>query len=237
MNLILFHSKFSKHCQNFLSLLDNSNLQFPINLICIDNQNTRKQIRQSKNIEIDKVPCLLIIYPQNKIEKFEGNDAFFWLTNYINEKKKLQPPSIQQPQPLPPSSPPTQSQIQQPLPPSLTSSGGSSSSGFTSIDNINENIQENEIIDDSFLNDDNDDNDNMDLSLNMGNHNISPLDENEKLFQTMAESNGSNLSVVKKIEKTKRNSIFSAAMEMQKNREVEESSNQRKNPNQQKFLK
>jgi hypothetical protein len=67
-----------------------------VQLVCIDNKQTRKQILSSKAIEITKVPCLLIL-EDTTVEKYDGERAFQWVGEVF---KKLTEQS--QPPPPPP---------------------------------------------------------------------------------------------------------------------------------------
>ena len=113
---ILLYSKYSRSCLKLLDSVDelNSMMNTPtpmVQLVCIDNKETRKQILSSKSIEIKKVPCLLIV-DDTVVEKYDGKKAFEWVSEVIQKiNAKSQPP------PPPPSPPPkTIIQIKNPKP-------------------------------------------------------------------------------------------------------------------------
>lgn len=86
---ILLYSKYSKYSKEFISILEQSSTNivetFNIKLLCIDNENIRKKILNSKQIDIQTVPCLLIIYQDGGVEKYEDLKAFQWLENIIQQ--------------------------------------------------------------------------------------------------------------------------------------------------------
>ena len=79
----MLNSRYSQPCQNFLNILFDSDIDYKNLLkfvkINIDNKEIRKQILSSNNIDIKYVPCILIIYTNGSVEKYEGNDSFKWL--------------------------------------------------------------------------------------------------------------------------------------------------------------
>ena len=90
-NTILMYSKYSKYSNTFIELLESSNIDFVkvtgLNIICIDNENIRKRIIDSKNVQIQNVPCILIVYNDGGVEKYEGSDAFKWAEDIIIKNK------------------------------------------------------------------------------------------------------------------------------------------------------
>jgi hypothetical protein len=56
--------------------------------ICIDNKDIRKKILKSKTLLVKAVPCILILYPDGGVEKYEGGTAFRWVEEIINKKKQ-----------------------------------------------------------------------------------------------------------------------------------------------------
>ena len=116
---ILLISKYSIHCQKLHEFLDANNLinVLDLRLVCIDNENVRKRIKNSE-IEINNVPCLLSIVDNMKIEKFEGGDLNRWISfhfeQFLNQQRQNQPPP---PQNQPPQNQPPQ--MMQPPPPQM----------------------------------------------------------------------------------------------------------------------
>ena len=102
---ILLYSKYSRSCMRLLDIVEQLNGMTPtVQLVCIDNKETRKQILNYKSIEITKVPCLLILN-DTTVEKYDGERAFEWVSEVV---KKLNVQS----QPPPPPPPPPQTVIE-----------------------------------------------------------------------------------------------------------------------------
>lgn len=102
---ILLYSKHSSSCNKLLQALSNCPVDIynlvGINNLCIDSEQIRKQILESKNIIINSVPSILLIYPDSKIDKLEGQTVYNWIDNTV--EKFLPPPP---PPPPPPQLPP-----------------------------------------------------------------------------------------------------------------------------------
>lgn len=82
--LILLYSKYSPQCQQILQILNGSSIDY-IKPVCIDNVAIREQIVRSKRLNISTVPCILLVYTNNKIEKFEGKNVSSWLYTQISD--------------------------------------------------------------------------------------------------------------------------------------------------------
>jgi len=63
--------------------------------LCIDNEEIRKRIRYNNQIQVTSVPCLLIIFPDGGIEKYDGVHIFDWFERTIAQFTP--PPPIDQP--------------------------------------------------------------------------------------------------------------------------------------------
>ena len=109
---ILLYSKYSRSCMKILDNIEQLNSMMNnsipmVQLVCIDNKDTRKQILNSKSIEIKKVPCLLVV-DDTTVEKYDGQQAFEWVSEVIEKvSSKSQPPPPQPP-------PKTMIQIEEP---------------------------------------------------------------------------------------------------------------------------
>ena len=82
--LIVLYSKYSPQCQKILQIYDKSTMDY-IKMICVDNSNLRERLMVSKTIQIKTVPCVLLIYPGNKVEKFEGSGVLDWILQQISQ--------------------------------------------------------------------------------------------------------------------------------------------------------
>ena len=93
---VLLYSKYSQHSKNFMDLLQQSPIDFTtlvgLNPLCIDNENIRKRIISSSKLNIDIVPCILLIYPDGGVEKYAGITAFNWAEDIIRQNIPSLPP-------------------------------------------------------------------------------------------------------------------------------------------------
>ena len=87
-NVICLYSKFSSNSKNFVESAGN----LPINFICIDNKDIRNRIISDSKLTISFVPCILCLFSDGRLEKYEGSDAFSWLEDI---KKEVQPQTVQ----------------------------------------------------------------------------------------------------------------------------------------------
>ena len=87
-NVICLYSKFSSNSKNFVEAASN----LPINFICIDNKDIRNRIISDSKLTISFVPCILCLFSDGRLEKYEGTDAFSWLEDI---KKEVQPQTVQ----------------------------------------------------------------------------------------------------------------------------------------------
>jgi hypothetical protein len=100
---VLFFSKYSENSQIFFQIAEKNqiNLSF-IKFVCIDNKKIRERIKKSKDIQITLIPCLLNIFQNGTVDKYEGESLFQWLNNYISSLKPVEPPKqIENPIPVP----------------------------------------------------------------------------------------------------------------------------------------
>lgn len=95
--LIVLYSKYSSQCQKILQLYDES-IMSNIKLVCVDNSSTRKRLTMSSTFNIKTVPCILFMYPGNKVEKFEGPRVSNWLIEKMTSFLPSQPQQQSQPQ-------------------------------------------------------------------------------------------------------------------------------------------
>ena len=109
MSIIFFYSKYSAQCKKltkFSKQLEN------IKYICIDNSIARKYIQNDDKINIKYVPCILVLHDDGIVEKFEGENAFRWVTKRL--PKQTPPQSVQQTPPQSVQQTPPQSVQQTP---------------------------------------------------------------------------------------------------------------------------
>jgi hypothetical protein len=74
----------------------------PVHTLCIDNKKVRDHVRSSKKVVVDNVPCILAVYEDGYIEKYEGERAMQF-TKGLVEKYRPSEPSPSEPSPSKPS--------------------------------------------------------------------------------------------------------------------------------------
>lgn len=106
-NVICLYSKFSNSSKEFVESSGN----LPINFVCIDNKEVRNRVISDSKLKITFVPCILSVFSDGRLEKFEGVDAFKWLENI---KSKTQT-SEQKEQPVNPTEKPIEKPTVKPI--------------------------------------------------------------------------------------------------------------------------
>jgi hypothetical protein len=86
--MVLFFSNYSDHCKNLRDHIKDEYLSF-FKPLCIDSEEVRNIILQSNNIKIDKVPCLLNIFADGTVAKYEADKAFQWIQNFIASRNQV----------------------------------------------------------------------------------------------------------------------------------------------------
>lgn len=95
---VLIFSRYSSSCKKLTDLIAGSGVDFsPLQQLCIDNAQVRARIKANKQLDISIVPCILSVYPNGVVEKYEADHAFSWVEDII---KRFAPP------PPPPPPPP-----------------------------------------------------------------------------------------------------------------------------------
>lgn len=108
---VCLYSKYSQRCKEFL---DDLHPSLEVQMLCIDNETVRKSILQDQHgYNIKTVPCVFLFYPNGRLEKYEGSDAFTWLRKMLEtlESQRQPPPPTPQTTML---APPVQQQQQSP---------------------------------------------------------------------------------------------------------------------------
>ena len=107
---VLLYSKYSSLSKKLLDMIQTSGVDFSkyaLQSLCIDNNEIRKRIYANKQIDVTSVPCLLIIFPDGGIEKYDGAHAFEWVEGIIRQHTPVQTIPVQQPIPTPEPTRPT----------------------------------------------------------------------------------------------------------------------------------
>lgn len=99
---IFVYSKYSVNCKKIFQLVNETQVDLEkimgnkLRLLCIDNENVRKRLKGNE-LSIDVVPCILSIFINGVINKYEGEKAFEWIKVLLS---KIVPPKPV-PQPIP----------------------------------------------------------------------------------------------------------------------------------------
>lgn len=81
---VLVYSKYSDSCKNVFAMIEQSGVDFtPLKLLCIDNDKVRERISKNQKLQIKYVPCILSIFNNGLIEKYEGPNCVDWLRSII----------------------------------------------------------------------------------------------------------------------------------------------------------
>lgn len=88
---VLLYSKYSATSKQLMDVMNSSKVDFlkstGLQNLCIDNEEVRNRIIQNKQINITSVPCILVIFPDGIIEKYEGLHTFKWVEEIISSFK------------------------------------------------------------------------------------------------------------------------------------------------------
>lgn len=99
---VLLYSKYSALSKRLMNIMNTSDVdftsKFSMQPLCIDNEEIRNRVLKNKQIEISTVPCLLVIFPDGGIEKYDGVHIFEWVEGIIRQfASPSQPLHIEQP--------------------------------------------------------------------------------------------------------------------------------------------
>ena len=98
---VLLYSKYSSLSKSLMNMIQTSGIdfttKFSLQPLCIDNEEIRARILKNTQLQITTVPCLLIIFPDGGIEKYDGARVFEWVEGIIRQFAPPPPPVIQQP--------------------------------------------------------------------------------------------------------------------------------------------
>lgn len=79
--IILFYSKYSQNSNKIIELI--TPIRHLFKLVCLDNKNIRKIVQENQKLSIQYVPSILLMYSSGLLEKYEGQRAFAWSENII----------------------------------------------------------------------------------------------------------------------------------------------------------
>jgi hypothetical protein len=93
---VLLYSKYSSLSKNLMNMIQTSGVdfteKFSLQPLCIDNEEIRARIIKNTQIQVTTVPCLLIIFPDGGIEKYDGAHVFEWVEGIIRQSAPPPPP-------------------------------------------------------------------------------------------------------------------------------------------------
>ena len=95
---VLLYSKYSAASKRLENIIQSSGVNIPLQPVCVDNQLIRERISQNNQIQITSVPCILLIYPDGGIEKFDDAYAFKWVEDIISKVTPQRPEMSEQEQ-------------------------------------------------------------------------------------------------------------------------------------------
>lgn len=87
--MILIYSKYSPKCKQILELLSQQSVDF-LKPLCVDNARARSAILSDSRYGITTVPAILLVYPNNTVEKFEGPNVAEWVINQLSPQLEPQ---------------------------------------------------------------------------------------------------------------------------------------------------
>ena len=98
---VLLYSKYSPLSQGLITNLGRLPPEVlnavSIRQVCIDHKAIRARIEQNTKIHIDLIPCLLVVYPNGTVEKYEGSDSLHWVNETVSKLMPPEPEMAQQP--------------------------------------------------------------------------------------------------------------------------------------------
>ena len=100
---VLLYSKYSATSKNLMDIMKNSGVNFSslvgLQPLCVDNEEVRNRILQNEQISVSSVPCILVIFPDGGIEKYDDIHSFNWIEQIITKYSQQQPQQQHQQQP------------------------------------------------------------------------------------------------------------------------------------------
>lgn len=111
---VFLYSKYSQSSKQLNDAMQRSGVDFfgklGLQPLCVDNPKVRERIRNNESIDVTTVPCVLIIFTDGGVEKYEGPHAFQWVQAMA---ERYAPPPPPPPPPRPVQAPEVPRQVQQ----------------------------------------------------------------------------------------------------------------------------
>lgn len=103
---VLIYSKFSRSCQELLTILDQNDIGIDFNLLSVDDKAMRHRIMKDKRFNIKFVPCILNVNQlSGVISQYEADKAFELVYTQLQMIKEQETERQMQIQPPPPREP------------------------------------------------------------------------------------------------------------------------------------
>ena len=87
-SVVLIYSKYSESCNELMGYIrDMEPLHFRLLImryLCVDSESVREKMRKNQNFSIESVPTLLVNYSNDVMEKYEGQDVYTWIEQFVN---------------------------------------------------------------------------------------------------------------------------------------------------------
>lgn len=93
--MFVLFSKYSESCKKIMKHVNEPSAAH-IRFLCIDRTDVRHMINKSKKLSVTQVPCVILSYPDGRMERFEGVGVDEWILEQITPQP---PPDVGEIQP------------------------------------------------------------------------------------------------------------------------------------------
>lgn len=96
---VLLYSKYSPNCQKLIGTIQENKIVIPgMHSVCIDNKKIRKRIMDEKTLNVTVVPCILSVFDNGTVEKYEGDSLYQFVGQFVPPKpERFEQHQMQQP--------------------------------------------------------------------------------------------------------------------------------------------
>ena len=89
---VLIYSKYSPLSKELFDKINKSPISFSyLQLLCVDNKKIRDRVKENNQLNIRGLPTILLVFPDGRVEKYEGSIAIDWIDQIINNFIEQQP--------------------------------------------------------------------------------------------------------------------------------------------------
>jgi hypothetical protein len=86
---ILLYSKYSRQSKLLIDTVHGASVDLyrllNLSMLCIDSETVRSRILKSNDISITVVPCILVLYNDGGVEKYDGTTAQQWINDILSK--------------------------------------------------------------------------------------------------------------------------------------------------------